>query len=59
MQIQETPVLSWAGPWPLREHAWDAEHARFAQRFQIVDEAQRAWLVLWEDNAWWVEGRYR
>lgn len=57
--IEDSPVLSWAGPWPLRERAWDSNHARLAQRFQIVDEAQRAWLVLWEDNAWWVEGRYR
>lgn len=57
--IEESPVLSWAGPWPLREHSWDASHARYAQRFQIVDESQRAWLVLWENDAWWAEGRYR
>lgn len=57
--IEETPVLSWAGPWPLRERTWDSDRARLAQRFQIVDESQRAWLVLFEDNAWWVEGRYR
>lgn len=57
--IEETPVSSWAGPWPLRERAWDKDHARLAQRLQIVDDSQRAWLVLWEDDAWWVEGRYR
>lgn len=57
--IEETPVLSWAGPWPLRERAWDRENARLAQRLQIVDESQRAWLVLWEDDSWWAEGRYR
>lgn len=57
--IEGVPVRSWAGPWPLRERAWDAERARTAQRFQIVDESQRAWLVLWEDDSWWVEGRYR
>ena len=57
--IEGTPILSWAGPWPLRERAWDTDHARLAQRFQIVDEAQRAWLVLFEDDSWWVEGRYR
>jgi protein ImuB len=57
--IEDSPVLSWAGPWPLREHAWDPAHARLAQRFQIVDESQRAWLVLWEDDSWWIEGRYR
>lgn len=57
--IEEAPVLSWAGPWPLSERTWDTDHARLAQRFQIVDESQRAWLVLWEDDSWWVEGRYR
>ncbi|MDQ0641989.1 DNA polymerase Y family protein [Microbacterium murale] len=57
--IEETAVSSWAGPWPLRERTWDKEQARLAQRLQIVDESQRAWLVLWEDDSWWVEGRYR
>ncbi|WP_439290516.1 DNA polymerase Y family protein [Microbacterium sp. A84] len=57
--IEETPVLSWAGPWPLRERAWDRDNARLAQRLQIVDESQRAWLVLWEADSWWAEGRYR
>ncbi|WP_417511194.1 DNA polymerase Y family protein [Microbacterium sp.] len=59
VQIEDAGVLSWAGPWPLRERTWDADHARSAQRFQIVDDAQRAWLVLWEDGSWWIEGRYR
>ncbi|MCC2029683.1 DNA polymerase Y family protein [Microbacterium sp. YMB-B2] len=58
-RIEDVAVLGWAGPWPLRERAWDAERARTAQRFQIVDESQRAWLALWEDGAWWIEGRYR
>lgn len=57
--IEETAVSSWAGPWPLRERTWDKDQARLAQRLQIVDESQRAWLVLWEDDSWWVEGRYR
>lgn len=58
-RIEEATVLSWAGPWPLRERGWDADRARTAQRFQIVDESQRAWLALWEDGSWWIEGRYR
>lgn len=58
-RIEDADVLSWAGPWPLRERAWDAEHAHSAQRFQIVDDSQRAWLVLWEEGSWWIEGRYR
>lgn len=56
--IADTPVLSWAGPWPLHERGWDPDAARHAQRFQIVDEEQCAWLVLWEDGSWWAEGRY-
>ncbi|WP_406245676.1 DNA polymerase Y family protein [Microbacterium sp. M] len=56
--IADAAVLSWAGPWPLREHGWDPDAAQSAHRFQIVDAAQRAWLVLWEDKSWWAEGRY-
>lgn len=56
--IDETPILSWAGPWPLRERGWDRDRARRAHRFQIVDETQGAWLVLFEDETWWAEGRY-
>lgn len=58
-RIEDSGVLSWAGPWPLRERAWDADRAGAAQRFQIVDDSQRAWLALWEDGSWWIEGRYR
>ena len=58
-RIEDTAVVSWAGPWPLRERAWDAGRARTAHRFQIVDESQRAWLALWEHGSWWIEGRYR
>lgn len=58
-RIEDVPVLSWAGPWPLRERSWDTERTRTAQRLQVVDESQRAWLVLWENDAWWAEGRYR
>ncbi|MGW8483390.1 DNA polymerase Y family protein [Microbacterium sp. NPDC055903] len=56
--IAGVPIQAWAGPWPLRERGWDPQSTRSAQRFQIVDEAQQAWLVLWEDGSWWVEGRY-
>ncbi|GAB3633776.1 DNA polymerase Y family protein [Microbacterium shaanxiense] len=57
--IEEAAVSGWAGPWPLRERTWDKTQGRLAQRLQIVDESQRAWLVLWEHDSWWVEGRYR
>ncbi|WP_460802158.1 DNA polymerase Y family protein [Microbacterium sp. GXF6406] len=58
-RIEGAAIMLWAGPWPLRERSWDAPRSRSAQRLQIVDEHQRAWLVLWEDDSWWAEGRYR
>lgn len=51
-------VVSWAGPWPVIERTWDAARARRAHRFQLVDEAGGAWLVVHEGSGWWLEGRY-
>lgn len=52
-------VTGWAGPWPVDERAWDADRRRHACRFQVVDEAQHAWLlVLDEQSRWWAEARY-
>jgi len=51
-------ILAWAGPWPLVEHDWDPAAARRAHRFQVVDDAGGAWLLLLEDGAWSVEGGY-
>jgi protein ImuB len=51
-------VRSWAGPWPLRQRWWDAEGSRRAERFQILDSENEAWLLLGEDGHWWAEARY-
>jgi protein ImuB len=51
-------VVAWTGPWPVREREWDAERRRIAQRFQVVDAQQTAWLLVRENGGWWVEGRY-
>lgn len=51
-------VESWAGPWPVVERGWDAARRRRAHRFQLVDTDRTAWLVVCEDGAWAVEGRY-
>ena len=40
------------------ERGWDAARARRAHRFQIVDEAQTAWLLVCEEGVWHAEGRY-
>lgn len=49
-------ILAWAGPWPLRQRWWRRGPAY--DRLQIVDEHQRAWLLLHESGHWWAEARY-
>jgi len=51
-------IRSWAGPWPVMERTWDAERARRAHRFQVVDEAESAWLLVCEEGVWLAEGVY-
>jgi len=52
-------VASWAGPWPIDERTWDPDRHRSACRFQVVDAAQGAWLLVLDDGGeWWAEGRY-
>lgn len=51
-------VVSWAGPWPLHERAWDRESTGAAHRFQFITEDGVAWLVLRESDRWVIEGRY-
>lgn len=51
-------VAAWAGPWPVVERQWDPARARRAHRFQMVDAEQTAWLLVLEDDRWWIEGRY-
>ncbi|KXZ61104.1 DNA polymerase IV [Microbacterium laevaniformans] len=51
-------ILTWAGPWPVIEREWDPARARRAHRFQMVDDAQGAWLLVCEEGVWQIEGRY-
>lgn len=51
-------VSAWAGPWPIQERWWDAANSRSASRFQFVDAAGLAWLLVLEDHRWWAEARY-
>ncbi|MDM4763159.1 DNA polymerase Y family protein [Galbitalea sp. SE-J8] len=60
-------LTAWAGPWPVDERWWDAAAARRAHRFQVVDDAGSAWLLVLEmprraDTTaapeWFLEGRY-
>ena len=51
-------IQTWAGPWPVIERGWDQVRARHAHRFQVVDSAQTAWLLVCEAGVWHAEGRY-
>jgi len=51
-------VVSWAGPWAIDERAWDPVRHRNASRFQVVDDAGTAWLLVLQGSRWWAEGRY-
>jgi protein ImuB len=51
-------VVAWTGPWPIKEREWDATRRRRAERFQVLDDEQNAWLLVREDGRWWAEGRY-
>ena len=50
-------VASWAGPWPIVERWWDSK-GRALNRFQVVDDSGKAWLLLLEDHHWWAEASY-
>jgi protein ImuB len=51
-------IRAWAGPWPIAERWWDAATARRAHRFQVVDAAGVAWLLVLSNAAWSAEARY-
>ncbi|WP_295784757.1 DNA polymerase Y family protein, partial [uncultured Microbacterium sp.] len=55
---QRRRIREWAGPWPISERGWDALRARRAHRFQVVDDAGGAWLLVVEEGEWRAEGRY-
>ncbi|MDQ4212921.1 DNA polymerase Y family protein [Microbacterium capsulatum] len=65
--VDSCPVLSWAGPWSVRDRRGDPAGIRRGERLQIVDVQERAWLVMYVAEAgaggagggrWWAEGRY-
>ena len=51
-------IRHWAGPWPVTERGWDPARARAAHRFQVIDSAQAAWLLVCEEGTWQAEGVY-
>jgi len=61
-QLRDGPerrtVIGWAGPWPIDERFWDQARHRRASRFQVIDGAGTAWLLVLQGGRWWAEGRY-
>jgi protein ImuB len=57
-QARLEPVAGWAGPWPIDERWWDPLTAVRYDRFQLVDSAGVAWLLLCLDGQWAAEARY-
>ncbi|RYG76829.1 DNA polymerase Y family protein [Yimella sp. RIT 621] len=49
-------IVAWNGPWPLRQHWW--QKPLQVNRFQIIDDASQAWLLIAAPNGWWIEARY-
>ncbi|MBS1896985.1 MAG: DNA polymerase Y family protein [Actinobacteria bacterium] len=58
--VDACAVRSWAGPWPVRDRRGDPAGALRGERLQLVDEQDRAWLVLHVEgeDRWLAEGRY-
>jgi protein ImuB len=52
------PVVSWAGPWPVRERWWDRDAATAVHRMQIIEDNGDAWLLALDDRGWRAEARY-
>lgn len=49
-------ITHWGGPWPVRQHWW--QKPLQVNRFQVVDEAGEAWLLIVSAQGWWIEARY-
>ncbi|PPI73113.1 DNA polymerase [Rathayibacter rathayi] len=57
-QARLEPLAGWAGPWPIDERWWDPGTSVRYDRFQVVDAAGVAWLLLCLDGVWAAEARY-
>ncbi len=51
-------VVAWAGPWPVDEHWWDKKHHHRCARFQFLTNSGDAYLVVRENQQWWLHGQY-
>jgi protein ImuB len=53
-----SPVIAWAGPWPVDEQWWDTAAHRRRARFQVVTADGDAYLLAVNRGRWIVEGSY-
>ena len=53
-----SPVVAWAGPWPVDERWWDPPAHRRRARWQVVTAGGAAYLLSLEGGGWLVEATY-
>ncbi len=51
-------IESWAGPWPAEERWWDPDRCRRRARFQVETTSGDAYLLVLEQQRWWLEAVY-
>ncbi len=56
-RIDDAPVTSWAGPWPVDERWWDPPARCRRARMQMVTDTA-AYLVAIEGGCWFIEAVY-
>lgn len=50
-------VTAWSAPLPLEQRWWDGPTTP-SYRLQVVDADTRAWLLIFRDGIWFIEGSY-
>ncbi|MGB0114960.1 MAG: DNA polymerase Y family protein [Ilumatobacteraceae bacterium] len=51
-------IVAWAGPWPIEERWWEPDRHRRQARFQVVTDDHDGYLVVAENQRWWISARY-
>ena len=51
---RSSPVVAWAGPWPIEERWWDIGKRRRCARLQLLTGDGLACLAVLERGRWWV-----
>lgn len=51
-------VQAWSQPWTEAQRWWDQSTATRVARIQLVDDQQRALLLMWDGGGWAIEAEY-